>query len=54
MIERLVLVVYERETIDTSAEVVEETVRHIPIKTRPTVHKPLPEAFVKLAKWAAR
>lgn len=51
----LVLVVYrERETIETTGEEVSEPVRHVPIKVRPTVHKPLPEAFNKLARWAAQ
>ena len=50
----LVLVVYEREIIDTTGDAVEEPIRHVPIKVRPTVHKPLPEAFNKLARWAAQ
>lgn len=50
----LVLVVYERETIDTIGEDIPEPIRHVPIKTRPTVHRPLPETFNKLARWAAQ
>lgn len=44
----------ERETIDTTGEVTEEVVRHIPIPQRPTVHKPMPAVFSQLAAWIAR